>query len=90
VAYVTSPGHFPGRRRGGPATLITTLGVFDLRQGRFRVKSLHPGVSLEQVRQATGFAVESDADPAVTQAPNSQELAYIRSADPGGFWTGDH
>ncbi|TME73442.1 MAG: CoA transferase, partial [Chloroflexi bacterium] len=34
VDYVTSPGHFPGRRRGGPATLITTLGVFDLTGGR--------------------------------------------------------
>ena len=90
VAYVTSPGHFPGRRRGGPATLITTLGVFDLRQGRFRVKSLHPGVSLEQVRSATGFAVESAADPAVTEPPGDEELVYIRRADPQGFWTGDH
>ena len=90
VAYVTSPGHFPGRRRGGPATLITTLGVFDLRQGHFRVKSLHPGVSLEQMRSATGFEVESAADPAVTEPPTEEELAYIRRADPQGFWTGDH
>jgi glutaconate CoA-transferase subunit B len=90
VAYVTSPGHFPGRRRGGPATLITTLGVFDLRGGRFRVKSLHPGVTLEQVRSATGFEVESDAEPASTAPPDEEELAYIRRADPHGFWTGDH
>src|SRR4030088_1912383 len=33
VDYVTSPGHFPGRRRGGPATLITTLGVFVFSSG---------------------------------------------------------
>jgi glutaconate CoA-transferase, subunit B len=90
VTYVTSPGHFPGRRRGGPATLITTLGVFDLRQGGFRVKSLHPGVSLEQVRGATGFEVESDPAPPVTEPPTETELAYIRRADPQGFWTGDH
>src|SRR2546428_2424709 len=44
VDYVTSPGHFPGRRRGGPATLITTLGVFDLSRGGVRVASLHPRV----------------------------------------------
>jgi len=55
VAYITSPGHYPGRRRGGPATLITTLGVFDLRGGRFGVKTLHPGVTAAAVRQATGF-----------------------------------
>ena len=90
VSYVTSPGHFPGRRRGGPATLITTLGIFDLRQGRFRLRSLHPEVSLAQVRAATGFAVESDGTPAVTEPPSQEELAYIRHADPQGFWTGDH
>src|SRR5256885_5883388 len=44
VDYVTSPGHFPGRRRGGPATLITTLGGFALSPGRVRVPTLHPRV----------------------------------------------
>src|ERR1700674_5259083 len=57
VDYVTSPGHFPGRRRGGPATLITTLGVFDLSSGRVRAASLHPGVTAETVREATGFPI---------------------------------
>jgi glutaconate CoA-transferase subunit B len=89
VAYVTSPGHFAGRRRGGPATLITTLGVFDLRGGRFRVTSLHPGVSLEEVRAATSFAVEAAPEPATTQEPSTDELGFIRHADPEGFWTGD-
>ena len=89
VSYITSPGHFPGRRRGGPATLITTLGVFDLRGGRFRVKSLHPGVFLDDVRAATGFPVEAEAGVPTTQPPGAQELGYIRRADPEGFWTGD-
>ncbi len=89
VTYITSPGHFPGRRRGGPATLITTLGVFDLSAGRFRVKSLHPGVSLEEVRAATGFPIASEGTPATTQPPDLEELGYIRHADPEGFWTGD-
>ncbi len=89
VAYITSPGHFPGRRRGGPAILITTLGVFDLSGGRFRVKSLHPGVSLEDVRAATGFPVEAGAGVPTTQPPDAAELGFIRHADPEGFWTGD-
>jgi glutaconate CoA-transferase subunit B len=87
VGYITSPGHFPGRRRGGPATLITTLGVFDLRLGGFTVTSLHPGVSPQEVALSTGFEVELPAQVAVTAAPHPDELAYIRRADPDGFWT---
>ena len=89
VDYITSPGHFPGRRRGGPATLITTLGVFDLSPQGMRARSLHPSVTAEQVRQATGFPVGIDEAVAVTAAPSPDELAYIRRADPEGFWTGD-
>jgi glutaconate CoA-transferase subunit B len=89
VDYITSPGHFPGRRRGGPATLITTLGVFDLSSGRVLAASLHPGVTPQQVQEATGFPIAiSDRTPA-TAPPSAEELAYIRRADPEGFWTGD-
>jgi glutaconate CoA-transferase, subunit B len=89
VDYITSPGHFPGRRRGGPATLITTLGVFDLSTGRVRAASLHPGVTPQQVREATGFPIIFDGDLAATTPPSADELNYIRHADPKGFWTGD-
>lgn len=89
VDYVTSPGHFPGRRRGGPATLITTLGVFDLSSGRVRAASLHPGITAQQVREATGFPIDTDDEVAATTPPSAEELAYIRHADPQGFWTGD-
>jgi len=88
VEYVTSPGHFPGRRRGGPATLITTLGVFDLTTGRVRLKSMHPGVALDDIRARTGFPVEVEGEPQVTVPPTTSELVYIRRADPQGFWTG--
>ena len=88
VEYVTSPGHFPGRRRGGPATLITTLGVFDLSAGHFRARSLHPGVSIDAVKEATGFEVESPQEIGTTTEPDAEELGYIRHADPEGFWTG--
>ena len=89
VDYVTSPGHFPGRHRGGPGTLITTLGVFDLSTGAVRAVSLHPGVTAEQVRAATGFAITIDDQVPATTPPSTDELAYIRRADPDGFWTGD-
>ncbi|MDQ6710981.1 MAG: CoA-transferase [Candidatus Dormibacteraeota bacterium] len=87
VAYITSPGHHGGRLRGGPATLITTLGVFDLREGGFRATSLHPGVTAEAVTAATGFPVEIRTEIPSTTPPNAAELTYIRRADPEGFWT---
>jgi glutaconate CoA-transferase, subunit B len=89
VDYITSPGHFPGRRRGGPATLITTLGVFDLSQGDVRAVSLHPGVSAADVRSATGFPITLAPAIPATPPPTVDELAHIRRADPEGFWTGD-
>jgi len=89
VAYITSPGYFAGRRRGGPSTLITTLGVFDLTPAGVSVRSLHPGVSIDQVREATGFPLRVPASVQQTPPPTSDELAYIRKADPEGFWTGD-
>ncbi len=89
VDYITSPGHFPGRRRGGPATLITTLGVFDLSPSGVRIRSLHPGVSARQVRDSTGFDLDTPETVPATPAPSTDELAYIRKADPEGFWTGD-
>jgi glutaconate CoA-transferase subunit B len=89
VDYITSPGHFPGRRRGGPSTLITTLGVFDLSPTGVSVRSLHPGVSRKQVEEATGFPLAFPATASQTPEPSTDELAYIRKADPEGFWTGD-
>jgi glutaconate CoA-transferase subunit B len=89
VDYITSPGYFPGRRRGGPATLITTLGVFDLSPSGMRARSLHPGVTAQQVRQATGFPLVVDESAPSTEPPSPVELTYIRKADPEGFWTSD-
>src|SRR5437764_9463693 len=88
VDYITSPGYFPGRRRGGPATLITTLGVFDLSPDGMRARSLHPGVTPAQVQGATGFPLRLGLALPVTEPPSEVELAYIRKADPEGLWTG--
>jgi glutaconate CoA-transferase subunit B len=87
--YVTSPGHFAGRRRGGPATLITTLGVFDVTPDGLRVRTRHPGVSVDAIRAATGFPITAPANVPETVLPTETELGHIRRADPKGFWTGE-
>jgi len=40
------------------------------------------------VQEATGFSIPIDDRTAATTPPSSDELAYIRHADPEGFWTG--
>lgn len=65
--------------------VITNLGVFDFggTDGTMRVVSLHPGVSFEDVQEATGFPVERpDGDIPVSRAPTDAELAVLERWDP--------
>jgi glutaconate CoA-transferase subunit B len=78
-----------GLPRGGPAALITTLAVFtfDQANGRAQLKSYHPGSSVEQVQEQTGWPLELAADCAETESPSEEELTLIRHCDPLGVWT---
>ena len=98
VDYVTSPGYGQGgvewRRRqglvrGGPAALITTLGVlrFDAASGEAYLASYHPFTTPQAVQAATGWPLRLAADCQATPAPSPDELRLIREADPHGFWT---
>src|SRR5437764_15355693 len=69
VDYITSPGHFPGRRRGGRATLLTTLRVLDLTGGRLQAVTSHPGVTPEQVRQAARLVMSIEDRTPATAIP---------------------
>ena len=97
IHYLTSPGfgqggnwrEEQGLRGGGPRTIITNLCVFDFdpQTSKARVKSLHPGVDLEMVRERTGFEITTRTDLGGTEPPTEKELALIRRYDPEGFWT---
>jgi len=71
----------------GEVLLLTDLAVFRLGPavGRFELESIHPGVTLDQVRAATGFAIEPTADVPVTQGPTLSEQETIRRVDPFGL-----
>ena len=98
VDYVTSPGHGTGgdwRARtglpgGGPSAVITTLGLFqfDPASREMVLASTHPGVTVEEIRGETGWALRVSADVGETPPPTAAELAAIRRFDPDGFWTG--
>jgi glutaconate CoA-transferase subunit B len=96
VGYVTSPGYGDGpdwRRRtglpgGGPAALITTRAVFGFENDRAVLRSYHPFSSIDEIRQHTGWPLETRADIVNTPEPTEDELRIIRAYDPQGFWTG--
>lgn len=84
VDFVSAPGTTPSsvHRTGGPHALVTRLCVmaFDRDAGGFRLQSLHPGVELEEVRDATGFDFEIPADVSRSPPPEPGRLDLIRGA----------
>ena len=69
-------------RRGGPYALITSKAAFrfDAEQRRFQLVSVHPGHTLEEVLDNTGFDFHYAAIPAQTSSPSAATLATIRGA----------
>jgi acyl CoA:acetate/3-ketoacid CoA transferase beta subunit len=66
--------------------VVTDLAVLDYdAEGRLKVRSLHPGVTAEQVREATGFDLDVSTATA-TREPDAHELELIRTViDPRGL-----
>jgi len=90
VDFITSPGHgdgTPGWRErhgllgGGPVAIITTLCVFRFPEGggEAYVATVHPGHSVEEVRDQTGWPVTLAAQVEETAPPTEAELSAIRS-----------
>ncbi|MFN0039670.1 MAG: CoA-transferase [Burkholderiales bacterium] len=82
VEFVSAPGVSDGNifRTGGPFALLTGLCLFhfDKARQRFRLESVHPGHSIEEVRDQTGFDFDCPDRVPVTAAPDAGELATIR------------
>ncbi len=78
-----------GLPRGGPAALITTLAffTFDPENGEAVLQSYHPGTTIEQVQEQTGWQLRLAPGCAETLPPSEQELQVIRECDPEGVWT---
>ena len=93
--FRTSPGHTgdPGHDglRGwwgsGPTSVVTDLGQyrFDGATGEMTLSHLHPGITLDEVRENMGWEPKVADDLAETPAPTDEELRIIREElDPGG------
>lgn len=68
--------------------VVSNLGVFDFAtpDHSMRLASLHPGVTPDEVREATGFELAVADGPAYTREPTPEELRLIREViDPDGL-----
>jgi glutaconate CoA-transferase subunit B len=84
VDFVSAPGTSADNvyRPGGPYALVTGLCVFDFdrKRRRFRLGSVHPGHSIDEVRANTGFAFDAPTEVPTTPAPDADSLALIRAS----------
>jgi glutaconate CoA-transferase subunit B len=88
VDFVTSPGYLDGGDtragagllHGGPRWVVTDLALLDFEQQsrRMRVHSLQAGVSLDQVREATGFELLVREDVDHLRPVDDDELRVLR------------
>ena len=82
VDFISAPGVSPAGvyRPGGPYGLLTGLAwfSFDKQKHRFRLESVHPGHSVDEIRDQTGFAFECPEQVPFTPAPEPEILALIR------------
>jgi acyl CoA:acetate/3-ketoacid CoA transferase beta subunit len=60
--------------------VVSNLGVFDFEspERTMRLRSYHPGVRVDDIVAATGFALDIPDDVAPTRAPTADELALVR------------
>ncbi len=66
--------------RGDPAALLTGKALFSWQKEarRFRLESTHPGHTVEEIRENTGFAFDCPARVATTAAPSPEDLNLLR------------
>ncbi len=68
--------------------VVSDLGVFDFETPDrvMRIRSLHPGVTVDRVRSATGFELAVPEQLPTTREPTAEELRLIREVlDPRGL-----
>ncbi|MEV5381366.1 CoA-transferase [Streptomyces sp. NPDC052721] len=87
VGYDRAAGLGGAARFHHLARVVTDLGVLDFAtpDHSMRLVSVHPGVSVERVREATGFPLAVPDDVPFTREPGAEEVRLIREVlDPAG------
>jgi len=92
VDFITSPGFLDGgvsRQKAGlvfgrVVRVVTDLGImgFDENSKAMRLEQVHPGVSVEDVIENTGFDLIIPEVVPTTEPPTEEELNLLRALDP--------
>jgi glutaconate CoA-transferase subunit B len=99
VGFITTPGFIdgPGARERvglppgtGPFRVITNLALmgFDEETCRMKLISVHPGVTVDQVIENTGFDLIIPDDVPTSIPPTDVELTRLKEIDPDGIIIG--
>jgi glutaconate CoA-transferase subunit B len=80
VDFISAPGTNEPNvfRTGGPIALVTNRCLFAFENGRFRLTSVHPGHTVEEVMENTGFDFDRPAHVPETEAPSAETLRTMR------------
>ena len=83
VDFISAPGGSPANvfRPGGPIALVTSRCLFDFdrERRRFRLASVHPGHSVAEVVENTGFDFDLPDRVPTTPAPSANTLHLMRT-----------
>ena len=95
--FRTSPGFLEGGGSraalklpgGGPRLVVTDVAVFgfDPESKEMVLRSLHPGVDVDQLRSKIAWPLAAAPDLQHTEPPSAEELRIVRDElDPGGLY----
>ncbi len=95
IDFLTTPGYLDGfgsrEKTGlpigsGPYRIITQLGVygFDDETKRMKLISTHPGVTIDQIKENSGFDIIIPEHILLTEPPSKKELKILKEIDPAG------
>lgn len=99
VDYITSPGYLEGYDsrekagllRGGPSAIITNKCIFrfDKETKEAYLDSLHPGVTVDEVKNEVSWELKVAPEVKTTEAPTVEHVKLIRLLDANKIYTGD-
>jgi glutaconate CoA-transferase subunit B len=99
VDFITSPGYLdgPGQREkycyggSGPSVIISNMAIFrfDETSKEAYLDSVHPGVTVEDVRKEVSWDLKVSPDLKITPPPTEREVEIIRILDSQKIYTGD-
>lgn len=80
VDFISAPGMSEPNvfRPGGPVALVTNRCLFSFADGRFTLESVHPGHTVEEVIENTGFDFSRPETVPETPPPSPETLRLMR------------